>query len=120
MLRRLTALIATPALTGVMCISMTTPAAATKSGQAVLSCASNLKCNDFLTEDGEHVMCVKGGGCVLCPADPQGTCIVAIRLHTGKITTNPTDVLEEGAPATSGTGASGSTGSGHHSGVILY
>jgi len=122
MLMRMTAVIATLALTGVACLMTATPAMAMKSGQAVLACASNLKCNDFMTEQGEHVMCVKGGGCVLCPADPQGNCIVAMRLHTGQITTDPAKVLMDNVgPAAPAEPPSPSTGSGHSSGgVILF
>ena len=128
MLKRMNAMVATLTVIGALCLSMAaTPVMARKSGQGVRACASNLKCNDFVTDTGEHVMCVKGGGCVLCPADRQANCIVAMRLHTGQITTDPSKVLMDGsgsaAPVAPASGASG--GSGHHNGtngggVILY
>lgn len=122
MFDRMTAILATFALACTMCVSMTAPAMAMKSGQAVLACAANLKCNDNMTDTGEHVMCVKGGGCVLCPADPQGNCIAAARLHSGQITTDPSKVLMDNmSPAAPSAPVSGTTGSGHSSGgVILY
>jgi hypothetical protein len=72
-----------------------TPAAAMKTGQAVLACAANLKCTDeVLDGTGEHVMCVKGGGCVVCPASSQGTCDAALRAHEVAITTDPVEILK--------------------------
>lgn len=123
MFKSMTAVIATLSLACAMCLSMAAPAMAMKSGQAVLACASNLKCNDYMTPTGEHVMCVKGGGCVLCPADPQANCVVAMRLHSGQITTDPAKVLMENVtPAAPAGPASSTTGSSHAKGggVILY
>jgi hypothetical protein len=72
-----------------------TPAAAMKTGQAILACAANLKCTDeVLADTGEHVMCVKGGGCVVCPASSQGTCDAALRAHEVAITTDPVEILK--------------------------
>lgn len=125
MLKRLTAAFTAFALTCAMgamfSFSVVTPAFALKSGQGVLACAANLKCNDFVTDDGEHVMCVKGGGCVLCPKDPQSNCIMAMRLHTGKITTDPGQVLMDGTSSQTTPSTSGAVGgSGKGNGIILY
>lgn len=105
MFKRLTAAILSLAFACVMgtsaSILIATPAAAMKTGQAILACAANLKCTDSELEDGEHVMCVKGGGCVLCDKGSQGKCIPALRAHESIISYDPAKILM--SPATSPT-----------------